>query len=510
MKFAFIVATAACAMLTLICSLQPQGPELKRWPKLRWIDQNRFFIGVAALVLTVVCAVLALAEARTADLRTTHDRGQQLALRVSAAAMQQEMSNRAYRNTTAAVAMFQGGERLMENRQFRAAASAFRDSAAHAPTKAALGNLALCLRYHGNTQGALEAAQRAVALPQEATPNGRLMHGNALLQAGISLSDLGERDRASDALEDAYRQFEAEREFVAVAAAQYALAINDFRAGRTSKALRDLAAANSLFGRASEFAGQASTQNAIGVIRLETGETDAGLTILNEAVALFARADDIAGQAGVLLNIASAREDRCELQTALKLYGQSAVFAEQVGDGYLLALANSSSAGVLLEQGDAAAAHRRARAALLHAQGTTVSEDDAWAHLVLGRIFRQETCFKSAADELALAQRKFTKVSITGHLATTLEQARLARDSKELSHAAALLDHAIDVVEDAGYELYRPTIMALRAEILEAEGQPQKAVAMFGMAHQVNKRRRITNCMARAIEARLQAVAGGR
>jgi tetratricopeptide (TPR) repeat protein len=507
MKVALIVATVVAGVLSILCGLSIQERELKRWPGLRWVERNRLLIGLAAIATSVICGFLAFAEARreSRTLETTHDRGEKLAIRATVELLQQEIEESASRRSSAAIELFRNGDERMRASQFRTAAAAYQQSAAYVPTKAAFANLALCSRYISNHKMALEAARRAVALREEPSDGGRRAHANALLQLGITLSDLGQRDEARTHLIDSRARFQECREAAAVGAAEYALAINEFRRGRTTDALRLLSSASTRFLQNHDTAGRASSLNAIGVIRLEAGTTDAGLNALQLAAASFHQVGDIVGEAGTTLNIGSAREDLCELDAALKAYERCAAVAQRIGDKFLFSLASSSSASVLLEQGSITAARQQAATARQTAEGTTTTEDDGWVHLVLARAFRREGCIDSATAEISVAQRMFTRISVAGHLAALIEKARIAMAAKQFSKSEQILDEAIKVIDIAGYELHRPTVLAVRAELLAAQGDQPKATDTLKAAQQFNESHRIRNCMAGTIDSWLRS-----
>ena len=503
MKVALAIVTAVSGILAVGVSLPITRRELRRWPRLLWIERNRFGIGAGAIFLTVVAGILAILDMRRTKDPLQMTMGRTPTLTVTSSAVEREIDKMSSRQGQEAKDLVRSGETLMKNQEFAAAAKAFRRSAEYVPSKGALTNLAVCTRYTSNFDESIDAARRAIALPQSDDED-KLLHANAMLQLGITLTDAGKRDEARSFLLDAYQRFKQSRYNLGLANAEYAFGVLEYRGGNTKAAVAQFTSASARFYRAQDKLGLASVMNVLGVTKLEAGATDEGVKSLENAAALYRETGYRKGEAGALLNIGSARQDQCQLEAAILAYNSCAETARKIDNKFLTILATANAASALLERGDHRGAEQKAAEAMKMAADIKAPEGEAWTHLTLAGVYREQRRVEEAKSEVARAKAKFENVSAVGALVSTIEEARLAILVKRYDQAALLLQNAQTAAASSDYNLYRPSIFEVTADLWEAKGNRAEANKALMAARDLNRQFAIVNCAAKRIETRLR------
>jgi tetratricopeptide (TPR) repeat protein len=473
MHLALIVCSALSGVLALVVGVPIAKPELDRWPRLAWIDRSRIFIASAAFLLTIVSGVLSVVTAQRSD--RTGDRSEGTdSLKTTLDAVQSEIVDASTSNAGEALRFSRLGDQLVNAKEFAAAATAYRKSVESMPTKSALTNLAVALRYSSDSNGSIEAARRAISIP----PFDNIVHATALLQLAIGLTEMGKRDEAWLHLTEALRRFREAHDPLGIGDAEYARGVFEIRGGNADAAVPWLESAQMRFVSQNDKPRQATVMNVVGVMKLDAGETDEGIQALTAAVAIFRETGNTTDEAGALMNIGTARLDRCELADALSAYSESAAAAKRANNFAVAALAVANQAGVILEDGKLGAARQKAQEALGLCQIVISPEAEGWAHLHIATAWNRERRFEDAQAEAEIARTKFVNVNPIGFLAATLEEARVASHTGRYREASELLKDAEAKAASLHFELYRPSVLVGVSELREAQGNRVKAREM--------------------------------
>lgn len=506
MKLAIIICSGVVGIVSLVIGLPLAHAELTRWPKLLWLERNRLVIaGFGAVIVLISIALGVIDESRSkgATEVATGSRPGQLVVKSTAGAAESEIAAASHENADEALRLFVGGDALMRVREYAAAAAAYHASADLIPTKAALTNLAICLRYTSDLEGSSAAARKALTLPTHGAVD-EVMNAVALLQLGSTLALLGKPDEARAQLTEALHRFQRLKDSRNHAAAEYQLGSTAYRIGDTKTAMSWFESAHRRFVFAHDAVGEGITLNALGVVKLDAGATDEGLRLLAEAVVLFRQTGDLRNEAGSLMNMASGRQDKCELEQAFKAFQECAVAAKHAGDLSLAAQATANAANALLESGDSAAVRRVAQDALDICRSVVAPEPQGWAHLYIAGSYNLERQFDKAELEVRLARKSLGGVNAIGVLAANVEEAKIIMGHGNYVAAERMLREADQHARESGFDSLRPGILGLIADTWQARGDKAKVLQALSEAAGVVREHALVNCDARALEKRLR------
>jgi serine/threonine protein kinase/tetratricopeptide (TPR) repeat protein len=325
---------------------------------------------------------------------------------------------------------------------------------------------------------AARAAERGIA-------NGsRILVGNARVQEGIALGEMGQQEKAGIALQEARRIYTEAGHRRGESLALSALASTRMRLGDLENASRLHQESLAISRRIGNKTGIARSLNSLAVILKQRGDYEGAKKLYREALALRREAGDRGGLAAPLNNLANALLEQGELTEAKQLYGESLAIARESGErraiaralhnlalvlyyqGDLagakglnqesitirreindvsgLAMAHHSVADVLIDQGDLVAAKQAAEEALADMRKTGNKRGVTYALSALGKIASaSDLVAASRLHQEALALRVELKAKNT-EAESWLLLAKIALQEGRLQRAAALARQAAD------------------------------------------------------------------
>jgi tetratricopeptide (TPR) repeat protein len=505
MKLALIVISAVAGMLSILSGLQVDR-VLKRWPRLAWIANHRFYFSATALLLAAVYGMIAAVESMREAKAIAIEAGPRASLvaGVTSDGWAREVDARVAFRRQEASEFFRSGEALLHTQDYLAAATAFRRSTDAIPTLASLANLSVSLRLAGDLPGSADAAQRAIALPRHKGLND-LLYANALLQLGTTLTEMGKQQDARVYLDDAQRRFRELHFDAGIGTMEYAWGVFDARGGNPARAERHFAAARELFERSGDDVGIGNASNALATIALDRGGIERGIELLSDAAGAFERSNYRMGLAGVQLNRGTVLQDQCQLDDALSAYDAAAEAARSISYRPIQALATANAASALMEQGKVEASLRRGEEALAICRGAVIPQAEGWAHLMIAEAKIEQRAFDVAEKELEAVNAALRGVDASGVLAAQIDEAKIRIRTGRLDDAQQQLDAARARAPMLG-AIFLPSILAVQADLAEARGNRGEARALLTQARDLNRQQHLTGCDVRKIEARLAAI----
>lgn len=252
-------------------------------------------------------------------------------------ALHSEISRDAQERAAAAIDSFAEGDAAMQRSAWGTAADAYRRSVALVPSKSALLNLGIVLRYTGYLLEAIDALNQALQLPSSRSM--RLVDGNCWLQLGMSHQASGSFMKAHRAFEISLLIFREVGDYASQGAALINLGWQAYSRGDLNEATLCFRLALELDVMCHDRTGEARMLTALGNIDVAKGKfLDAKVT-LSQALQIYEEVNSHErGEARALEGLADVALAQRQKRQALEFLGRAyAIYQHNAAEQWELA-----------------------------------------------------------------------------------------------------------------------------------------------------------------------------
>ncbi|HEY2943204.1 MAG TPA: tetratricopeptide repeat protein [Vicinamibacteria bacterium] len=338
-------------------------------------------------------------------------------------------------------------------------------------------------------KSAQAAAARAVEKGRE--QHARLLVARALSRSGRILDELGDKQAAIAALEEARRIYTAAQDAAGVARTLVDLGFSRWTSGDPVEAQKMYDSALGIFHRIGDQRGTAVALNSFAIFRWREGRVDEARRAWEQSLAAYREIGDRPGIARLLNNIAALVEMQGDLPRAASMYEEALATQREAGDRGAMAVALQNVGRIASERGDLGRALNNYDQALAINRATGERSSIASSLHRIAEVMYAEGNLTEARkkEEEALAilvqlgEELFTPEARVALARVAIEEGRAAEAEAMARQAAQTFSkHKASDFEAAAQGLLADALLA-QGKLAEARRAAARAMSLAGKSH---------------------------